>query len=417
MRDSQLNLKDIFALIAFCAVSVWALTAGFNAMVVIVVPISAIVAFAWVILARDPRLRFASVAISFMWLAAGVCFLSTYAVSQASVLALFSFVVYGSKSPITQRGITYIGFLSVAIGMFTAGLWGRIKVESLKETRRLYPLVQIDERLDYERKSSSMRSIPFAMSKKSDDRLTQFDYDLQKLDNHQRVTDLKYLHDRAYQRFIAADGFGFNRMYRPNMRTLRIPPITNIPFASVAGTSTRSTDAGEFLSRWRSSYGFDADHNSPEDLHQALKLDFVDPLGYGMIVKPRKSLIAFVEHAIHASPNAVINSDQDQAIGIEKVELVSLLKFDVPKVYVLDHMPRMDELRLPNVKTRDLDEFERTALARLLVDEDIVITNDSNNTRMLGSLRAGTQCLECHNTNRGVLLGAFSYFLKVSPPQ
>jgi hypothetical protein len=94
---------------------------------------------------------------------------------------------------------------------------------------------------------------------------------------------------------------------------------------------------------------------------------------------------------------------------------VSLLKFDEPRVYVLDHLPRMDQLSAENVPTRALDEFETKALAKLWSDEDVVVENNGDDYRMLGSLRAAKQCLECHTAERGELLGAFSYSLRKNP--
>jgi hypothetical protein len=97
---------------------------------------------------------------------------------------------------------------------------------------------------------------------------------------------------------------------------------------------------------------------------------------------------------------------------LERLELVSLLKFDEPRVYVLDHLPRMDQLSGDDVPTRPLDEFEADALPQLRTAEDIVIDDSAKPLRMLGSLRAADQCRDCHSVARGELLGAFTYFLQ-----
>jgi hypothetical protein len=80
-------------------------------------------------------------------------------------------------------------------------------------------------------------------------------------------------------------------------------------------------------------------------------------------------------------------------------------------VYVLDHLPRMDQLAGDDVPTRLLDEFETSALARLRTAEDVVIDDSAAPVRMLGSLRAAKLCRDCHSVQRGELLGAFTYFL------
>ena len=85
---------------------------------------------------------------------------------------------------------------------------------------------------------------------------------------------------------------------------------------------------------------------------------------------------------------------------------------DEDRRYVLDHLPRMDQLASEDVPTRPLDAFECESLKQLWTEADLVISDDGNQIRMLGSLRAANQCLECHSVQRGELLGAFSYVLR-----
>src|SRR5258708_39906209 len=96
---------------------------------------------------------------------------------------------------------------------------------------------------------------------------------------------------------------------------------------------------------------------------------------------------------------------------VQDLELVSLLKHDEPVAYVSKNLPRMDELR--EAKTRPLDAFERDALEVLRRGEDLKVQNASREIRMLGSIRAVKQCLQCHEVERGDLLGAFSYRLRL----
>ena len=81
-------------------------------------------------------------------------------------------------------------------------------------------------------------------------------------------------------------------------------------------------------------------------------------------------------------------------------------------MYVLDHLPRMDQLSSDNAPTRPLDAFEIAALEQLRTKEDVVVEHKGDQYRMLGSLRAAKQCLDCHSVQRGELLGAFSYVLR-----
>jgi hypothetical protein len=67
-------------------------------------------------------------------------------------------------------------------------------------------------------------------------------------------------------------------------------------------------------------------------------------------------------------------------------------------------------------KTRPLTAFEAQALKELQQGEDLVTDARLNRIRMMGSLRAGKQCLQCHQVLRGDLLGSFSYELQRDPP-
>jgi hypothetical protein len=96
-------------------------------------------------------------------------------------------------------------------------------------------------------------------------------------------------------------------------------------------------------------------------------------------------------------------------------EPVSLLKSKTPAVYVSKVLPRMDELK--DARTRPLTEFEAAALAKLRAGEDLDSRSSLNRIHLLGSVRALKQCLECHNVQRGELLGAFSYELMRVPPR
>jgi Protein of unknown function (DUF3365) len=68
----------------------------------------------------------------------------------------------------------------------------------------------------------------------------------------------------------------------------------------------------------------------------------------------------------------------------------------------------MDELSDVDIPTRKMDEFEESALARLIAGETIV-TADEKQLRMMGAIPAVDKCLSCHEGKVGGLLGAFSY--------
>lgn len=92
-----------------------------------------------------------------------------------------------------------------------------------------------------------------------------------------------------------------------------------------------------------------------------------------------------------------------------RLELVSLLKHETPRVYVSKHLPRMDELT--DAPTRPLDGFERDSLVKLLRGDNVVVSAGETRMQMLGAVRASKTCLKCHAVERGALLGAFTYEL------
>ena len=137
--------------------------------------------------------------------------------------------------------------------------------------------------------------------------------------------------------------------------------------------------------------------------HQENAIAFLNPLDFGYI-RDRDHVAGFRPH--HFGRDA----DAPEGWQVERLDLVGLLKYDAPVVYVTENLPRMDELR--DAATRPLDPFEQEALAGLRRGEDLLTQQTApDRLRMLGSLRAVKQCLTCHQAQRGELLGAFSYRL------
>src|SRR5439155_21153129 len=91
-------------------------------------------------------------------------------------------------------------------------------------------------------------------------------------------------------------------------------------------------------------------------------------------------------------------------------------------VYVQDAKVQHDTMRekpvatSKNTPTRKLDEFETRALAELREGNDVVLESSAPEMHVVGAIRAREQCLECHKTKAGDLLGAFSYTLSLQSP-
>jgi hypothetical protein len=157
------------------------------------------------------------------------------------------------------------------------------------------------------------------------------------------------------------------------------------------------------------------------EFHTDSVADFANPAGFGYLdwevrggerVKTLERVIGFQPHAFRRLPEPP-EQQNGAKWRIVQLELVSLLKHDEPVAYVSDHLPRMKELR--EAPTRPLNAFERDALTQLEAGEDLVVQTLPNTLQMFGSLRALWQCTNCHQVQKGTLLGAFSYRLRRDP--
>lgn len=158
--------------------------------------------------------------------------------------------------------------------------------------------------------------------------------------------------------------------------------------------------------------------------HDQNQINFAHPLSLGAVdwTESRQSdlsrVVGFQPHAFHSPPKPLKYSKptphsktpQDKTVWqADRVSLVSLLKHRAPVAYVSESLPNMQELI--GVPTRPLNEFESRSLEQLKLGEDLMVNSDENRIEMLGSIRAISQCMECHQVARGALLGAFSYRL------
>lgn len=96
---------------------------------------------------------------------------------------------------------------------------------------------------------------------------------------------------------------------------------------------------------------------------------------------------------------------------IKSLDLVGLVVNETPVVYMSEKIPQMKDLK--DRPTRELDLFEAEGLEELFAGKDLYIRSKSETIRVLGSIKAGTACLKCHDdVKEGALLGAFSYTLR-----
>jgi len=297
------------------------------------------------------------------------------------------------------------------------------------ELREKFAYRSLASRLEFDARGVARESAKSSVLPEAGlERLKRIELVFDHQDSKARLLSLQTLHSREVAEFIRRPGFGLSRMGRlPGRERLDYPEPTPIPVLAEADDSAGGQSAGSATLEDPPV----ASIPSPDELehfHLAGQIAFADPWSFGD-VKSRDQVAGFASHGFtympvvgdprNQYPRAYDPTDEREATPashwtITRLELVSLLKFDEPSVYVTDHLPRMQEIA--DAKTRPLTTFEQQGLDSLRAGEDLVTVADANQIEMLGSLRAVKQCLACHSGERGRLLGAFSYRLRRTRP-
>lgn len=281
------------------------------------------------------------------------------------------------------------------------------EVQSVLDLRDDFPLTSLTDRLAYERPVPQQTESPdIELSPEATNRLVKLE---DKNREEMRKYLLRSLHDEQYVAFVKSAGFGAMRMIRPARWNLKTPenkpeplpkrPQQIDPPTAIQTPILAATEDPSVVPRLTS-------------LHDAGLNSFTDSQRLGF-VKTRQLAAGFEPHMVTRKSSQWLQEDFLEW-QISRLELVSLLKFAEPRVYLSEHLPRMEELR--NAETRPVDEFEQRALQHLRDGEDIVVDQQLNTIRMVGAVRAAKQCLDCHSVRRGELLGAFSYLLDRKQP-
>lgn len=305
----------------------------------------------------------------------------------------------------------------------------------VRHLREEHPFVDYKDALAYE--TTAVRP-PQKLSTQSREEL----YSQDNQSDYFRTASLERLHSHEAAAFVARTGEGFKRSQPVTVEYLEIEEYTRIPFEGGGLASAgepvslpseeptynefpRST--GHEYARWFNARNLLRLPSKPRltDLHQNSRYQFaVKRSGF---VQDGK-VAGFDPHAIRKPLSVDLGlarqtpdywKDEERIAvknrwQVSSMLLVSLLRHDKPLTYVSHHLPSMDELE--TAPTRELNKFEANSLPHLYEGEDIVTDAHLNRIRMLGSLRASKNCLECHGVERGDLLGAFSYELVRATP-
>jgi len=289
--------------------------------------------------------------------------------------------------------------------------WQVLEWREFARLRQMYPLESIAARLDYEHKlgtvakraAAAAPSLSFATS-------TQLDQlDGRDSFHYRRSLQLQRLHEQTSYEFSVAEGFGPVRMISVKPRAENLfeadaGPISVEPPAN-GDRPAMADDSGSAADERRPAHVVAPQKDQLESLHWNGRDDFLNPDRFGY-VRDRDHVAGFQSHRFTATPFSGDKSWQ-ASWRLVRLELIGLLKYGMPKAYVSKYLPHLEQLG--KAATRDVDAFEADALLRLQTREDIVIDQSPNKIRMVGSLRAGTSCIECHDVRRGELLGALTY--------
>ena len=401
----RLSTRDLFAMIAFVAVLSWCATQlGYSSplfWIALALSLGLAAIFVQPLATEDgpPRGRLVALCL---------CTLLSLCIGSLATLLTAGFLVMAELisrvfAPPSIQTRYRIAMICVAGAFVSVLLLENAELARLEGLRQKFPVVSLDDRLKYETTLASINAPP-VLNETVVKRLSKDEERFERRGN--RYWGLERIHDRRFEQFVRGNGFGVTRMARPRVQSLERDPLHDISFGGSSVDTTHESD-----SEWRIQRP-DASLRPTASLHDVSRFDFLDNEGFGGIIAPRTQVAGFIEHGFHRHPH-------DHAVGlrrgtINRIELVSLLKFDEPRVYVLDHLPRMDQLSGDTAPTRELNEFEASALEKLRADEDLVVQSGGAEYQMLGSLRAAKPCLDCHNVQRGELLGAFSYRLTLA---
>jgi hypothetical protein len=285
--------------------------------------------------------------------------------------------------------------------------------------RRRYPMRSVTSRLEYERQArgANLRATRVQPAAYSAAVLADMEKMEQRLgfDNGLRIAALEQLHNATYRDFISRPGFGIGRIRSlrldprlPQLSDIDLPPrkAVELPLA-IEGTVRQV--GPELLS----------------DVHRLAERDFLLRARIGYI-RSRDEVAGFESHGfgnlnghllgidtyaswILGRPAAAVEEARPSHWQVIRLELVGLLRHDEPRVYLSRELPRMDQLA--DASNRALDDFESGALPKIRSEENVVMDIAHDQIKMLGAIRAGNDCLQCHEGERGQLLGAFSYEL------
>lgn len=355
------------------------------------------------------RTRVISVFLSLSYLIVTPILLIPYPWLRWNGIVLFPLLLLCFCLKVTPRialGLCALPLL-IVLGYVTHARHSEVAVIDAKRVQ--FPVESIASRLKYETRGTENHT-PVTLPANVLAALQEQDQAIEIRGWNGRLVRLRRLHEESYRDFIATSGFGFERTRPPSLRSLELPTDEPVPIPNLM-----SSEEDYLAEREASGTAGASKDVSPETLeegtnaHRSASWLFLDVRQWGHVVD-REHVVGFQPHHIAEIPHTgQLYTGEIRRWKIAQLELVSLLKYETPRVYVSSHLPDLRELA--EVTTRKLNSFESMSLPQLEEERNLVIEDSSTRIRMLGALRASTSCLECHHCSEGALLGAFSYVL------
>lgn len=317
------------------------------------------------------------------------------------LLALAAMIGLGLRSELAASRRVLAGAMAAFLVIGLTGFSRRLPPPGPMADK--FPLLSLAPRLDYETRAQVTHpKEPFASEVAAG--MTEQD---QRLDSwNERTTILRLFHAGAHRRFDETEGFGETRMGDLTPDKLVLPaepdplptePPDTLRYGPLAGPADLP------------------DAKRMQGAHIEARDSFLLPTAFGY-VKDREHVAGFASHAFRRPLEPRVESPRGTvAWNLTRLQLVSLLKHETPRVYESRELPNMEKLAA--VPTRVLTDFEQAALPQLVTERDVVVEDGPHRIHMLGSLRASKACQQCHEVPMGTLLGAFSYVFSRVPDE
>ena len=144
-------------------------------------------------------------------------------------------------------------------------------------------------------------------------------------------------------------------------------------------------------------------------MHDDFVLAFIDSKGFGKLrITPMMQVMQ--RYRTHG----------ERPLWVENLQLIGIAKHDVPVVFSSPFQgfqhAEDDMSQRPQQDGQPLTQEQRSALAALGAGQPLIVRTEDAGLRVMGPIRAGDECLGCHQKERaGDLLGAFVYTLRPLP--